>query len=172
MRQPLPDLTPYPTVQLVDLMTMAAESRDYVLATHVAREAQRRRPRYRQAILAPLENAGMAAVEWWEKAIAACRTVKKTTRGNHHLYVILLDGFLKDSRFGLYVGESRYTPENRFKNHLNGKHAARHVHRMGKCLLPELYEHLNPLSRDEAKALEPVLAEAFRQAGIRTEGGH
>ncbi len=172
MTKPLPDLTRKPTAELILLMTIAAESRDYALATHVASEAKRRRLRCRQAVLEPLENADMAAIDWWDEAIAASRTVRITTRGGHHLYVVLLDGFLKGSRYGVYVGETQCKPENRFEQHLNGIHASGVVRRMGQCLLPELYEHLNPLSRKEAKALEPMLAEAFRQAGIRTEGGH
>lgn len=172
MNSPLPDLRRFATAELVELMTLAVNTHDYVMATCCAREAARRSPRYRQAILAPLQAAGMQAIDWWDKALGASRRVQRTTRGNHHLYVVLLDGFSKGSQYGLYVGESSKTPEHRFEDHLNGKHAARSVRRLGKCLLPALYEHLNPLSRQEAKALEPVLAEAFRAAGIRTEGGH
>ncbi len=172
LKKAIPDLKRYPSSELVQLSTMAAEARDYVLATHCAIEAARRRGRFQRAILAPLEAADLPGINWWPEAIEAARSVRKTTQGNHHVYVVLLDGFARDSRYGLYVGESRYTPERRFANHMNGKHAARHVRRLGKCLLPELYAHLNPLSREEAKALEPVLAAAFRNAGIRTEGGH
>jgi hypothetical protein len=46
------------------------------------------------------------------------------------------------------------------------------VSRFGVRLLPELFEHFNPLRRWEAVELEPALAEAFRHAGVPwVEGG-
>ena len=158
--------------ELTELATLAAETRDHWLATQCWLYAKKRRKKSREAILAPLTAADMEPIKWWEKALRASRTIRKTTRGNHHLYVVQLDGYVANSRYGLYVGESSYTPERRFVNHKNNQHASRHVYRKGQCLLPELYQHLNPLSRAEAKELEAQLAEAFREVGIRTEGGH
>jgi hypothetical protein len=41
------------------------------------------------------------------------------------------------------------------------------------CLLPQLVEHLNPMSGWESLDLEAALAEAFRAAGVPwVEGGH
>ncbi len=168
----LADLTRLNTEELVELSTLAAQTRDPVLATHCWLGAKRRRSKNREAILDPLIRAGMQPIDWWEQALQASQYLRKTTSGNHHLYVVLLDGYAAGSRYGLYVGESRYTPERRFENHKSGKHASRHVQRKGVCLLPELYRHLNPLSRAEAKALEPELAAVFSEIGIRTEGGH
>jgi hypothetical protein len=71
----------------------------------------------------------------------------------------------------VYVGESRYRPENRFAQHRAGLRAARTAGRM-VALLPSLTAHLNPLSRAEAKALERTLADALRAAGLRVSGGH
>ncbi len=172
MPERLSDATRLTTDELVELSTLAAETLDPVLATVCWLGAKRRRQKSRDAILAPLASAGLQPIEWWEQALQASRQIRKTSSGNHHLYVVLLDGYAAGSRYGLYVGESRYTPERRFEHHKGGRHASRHVLRKGLCLLPELYRHLNPLSRAEAKALEPRLAEAFRQVGIRTEGGH
>ncbi len=172
MRDRLADLTRMTTEELVELSMLAAEMRDPVLATHCWLGAKRRRNKNREAILGPLARAGMQPIDWWEQAREASLKIRKTTGGNHHLYVVLLDGYVAGSRYGLYVGESRYTPERRFANHKSGEHASRHVLRKGVCLLPELYRHLNPLSRAEAKALEPPLAADFREIGIRTEGGH
>ncbi len=175
-RQPMSDLPDDPvrltTEELVELSMLAAQMQDPVLATHCWLVAKRRRKKSRDAILHPLIRAGLQPIDWWEQALQASQRIRKTTGGNHHLYVVLLDGYAAGSRYGLYVGESRYTPERRFENHKSGKHASRHVQRKGVRLLPELYRHLNPLSRAEAKALEPQLAAVFREMGIRTEGGH
>jgi hypothetical protein len=47
------------------------------------------------------------------------------------------------------------------------------VNRFGVRLLPQLFEHFNPLRRWEAVELEPALAKALRYAGVSwVEGGH
>ena len=120
----------------------------------------------------PLIDADVLPIEWWELAVQASQSIQKDTRGRHHVYVVLLDGYQNGSRYGLYVGESRYTPERRYNNHKTGNHASRHVLRKGVCLLFDLFKHLNPLTREEAKDIEVKLAEAFKAAGIRTKGGH
>lgn len=75
-------------------------------------------------------------------------------------------------RFGVYIGESRYTPEKRLAQHCAGIRASGVVQRRGVALLPSLVEHLNPLSRKEAKELEVAMAQALKAAGIETRGGH
>jgi hypothetical protein len=41
------------------------------------------------------------------------------------------------------------------------------------CLLPELFEHLNPMRQWESLELEAALADAFQAAGVPwVEGGH
>lgn len=113
--------------------------------------------------------------------VAVARRAAKTVRAesvrsrghSHHLYVVLLGGLgAKGDEVGFYVGESRYRPENRFAQHLAGTRASRIVRRKGLRLLPRLTQHLNPLSRAEAKQLEPILAERLREAGLRVHGGH
>jgi len=114
--------------------------------------------------------------EWMPKAERAARHLRATTAdaggARHALYVVLL----KDTsvgRWGLYVGETSLDPDLRFDQHKTGYKASRHVNRFGVCLLPELFEHFNPLRRWEAVELEPALAEAFRYAGVPwVEGGH
>jgi len=116
--------------------------------------------------------------EWMPKAERAARRLRATTtgtRGAHHaLYVVLLkDTRAGTSRWGLYVGETTLDPDLRFDQHKTGYKASRHVSRFGVRLLPQLFEHFNPLRRWEAVELEPALAEAFRRAGVPwVEGGH
>lgn len=40
-----------------------------------------------------------------------------------------------------------------------------------KCLMPSLYLQLSPMSKSKALDIEEPLANAFRAAGIRAEGG-
>ena len=63
------------------------------------------------------------------------------------------------------------TPEERFSNHKNGIKAARVVQKYGLRLLPEFYEHLNPMPFDAAATMERDLAEDLRQQGYTVAGG-
>jgi hypothetical protein len=123
--------------------------------------------------------------DWLPNALRAARQLRATTAGTrgarHALYVVLL----RDSRtaasmvypmlgrWGLYVGETSLDPDLRFDQHKTGYKASRAVNRFGIRLLPKLFDRFNPLRRWEAVELEPVLAEAFRAAGVPwVEGGH
>jgi hypothetical protein len=115
--------------------------------------------------------------DWMPQAERAARAMRATTTGakgaGHALYVVLLKDTRTVGRWGLYVGETSLDPDLRFDQHKTGYKASRPVNRFGVRLLPPLFLHLNPLRRWEAVELEPVLAEAFRAAGIPwVEGGH
>jgi hypothetical protein len=135
---------------------------------------------YPDAILVCDRGAMSSALylpEWMPKAEQAARQLRATTtgtRGTHHvLYVVLLKDTRRVGRWGLYVGETSVDPDLRFDQHKTGYKASRYVNRFGVRLLPELFEHFNPLRRWEAVELEPALAEAFRHAGVPwVEGGH
>ena len=72
----------------------------------------------------------------------------------------------------VYVGMTGLTPEERFANHKAGTKAAWVVTRYGLRLLPELYEHLNPMPYQAAAEMEKDLAEDLRRAGYTVTGGH
>jgi hypothetical protein len=104
---------------------------------------------------------------------------------HHHVYVALLDpaaGRLRAVRAAnpnrnpkkpcVYVGMTGLTPEERFGNHKAGIKAASVVKRYGIRLLPELYEHLNPMPFEAAAQMEVDLAEDLRRAGYTVTGGH
>jgi len=99
------------------------------------------------------------------------RKYQPKTKGTHKVYVILLDGFLKGGRHGLYVGQTSRTIENRFKQHLSGGELAAKCHKKMLCLLPSLYSHLSPMTKQESLEIEEALADEFRTVGIRTDGG-
>lgn len=104
---------------------------------------------------------------------------------HHNVYVILLDPKVARHRTILgmnpkrdpakpcvYVGMSGLPPEHRFENHKHGYKAAWVVEKYGVRLLPELYEHLNPMPYDAALQMELELAEDLRNEGYTVTGGH
>jgi len=104
---------------------------------------------------------------------------------HHHVYVILLDPQVAKhptilrmnpkrdpAKQCVYVGMSGLPPEHRFENHKHGYKAAWVVEKYGVRLLPELYEHLNPMPYDAALQMELELAEELRNEGYTVTGGH
>ena len=106
--------------------------------------------------------------------------------GHHHnVYVVLLNpaaGKLRSVRAAnpnrdpkkpcVYVGMTGLTPEQRFANHKAGLKDAPLAQRFGIRLLPELYEHLNPMPFEAAAQMERDLTEDLRRAGYTVTGGH
>ncbi len=92
--------------------------------------------------------------------------------GHHSVYVVYLRNPSGDGRAGYYVGMTGLSPEERFRNHKEGKKAAGIVRRFGVRLVPRLYRHLNPMTYEDAKAMEPLLADSLRKRGYRVFGGH
>ena len=125
------------------------------------------------------QKLGLEPIDWLERAAEITSQFTPQTTGKYNLYIILLSKLNgKIPGYGLYVGETSKSPDDRFKEHTQGKRNrkgplfSRVVYRYHKCLLPTLYNHINPLSREEAKALEVKIAEALRLAGIPMYGGH
>ena len=66
----------------------------------------------------------------------------------------------------LYVGRTGLTPEERFSKHINGtQNGYGYVTKFGINLVPELYEHLNPMTHDDVEKMEVKLAAKLRKAG-------
>jgi hypothetical protein len=110
---------------------------------------------------------------------------KVRSTDHHHVYVVLLDSAARKVRTlrlanpdrdhkkpCVYVGMTGLTPEERFANHKAGTKAASLVKGYGIRLLPELYEHLNPMPYEAAVQMEVDLAEDLRRAGYTVTGGH
>jgi hypothetical protein len=71
----------------------------------------------------------------------------------------------------VYVGMTGLPIEHRFENHKHGYKSARVVERHWVKLLPELYEHLNPMPFEAAAQMEKDLAEDLRAEGYTVTGG-
>ncbi len=93
-------------------------------------------------------------------------------REHHSVYVVFLRNPKGDGKAGYYVGMTGLTPENRFENHKTGRKAARVVRKYGERLVPRLYQHLNPMPYEKAKAMEVMLADSLRKRGYVVFGGH
>ena len=113
------------------------------------------------------------------------RRKKSDENLHHHVYVVLLDPAIARHRSILrvnpkrnptkpcvYVGMSGLPPEHRFENHKHGYKAAWVVEKYGVRLMPELYEHLNPMPYEAALQMEMDLAEDLRSEGYTVTGGH
>ncbi|HEY1476943.1 MAG TPA: hypothetical protein VGF37_04595 [Chthoniobacterales bacterium] len=103
---------------------------------------------------------------------------------HHSVYVILLDNAVakhpsivrlnpdrQPSKPCVYVGMTGLTVDERFENHKNGYKSAWIVRKYGLRLMPELYEHLNPMPFDAAAQMEIELAEDLRAEGYTVTGG-
>ena len=104
---------------------------------------------------------------------------------HHNVYVVLLKNAvtkhasilrLNPKRDPLkpcvYVGMTGIPVDHRFENHKNGYKSAWVVRKYGLRLMPELYEHLNPMPFEAAVQMESELAEDLRAAGYTVTGGH
>jgi hypothetical protein len=103
---------------------------------------------------------------------------------HHNVYVVLLSkAALKDlsilrrnpardpSKPAVYVGMTGLPVDHRFENHKNGYKSARLVRKYGVRLLPDLFEHLNPMPYDNAVQMEKDLADELRVQGYAVCGG-
>lgn len=97
---------------------------------------------------------------------------------HHSVYVVELDPSVRENRHFaaanpdcspdmpcVYVGLTGLKPEERFARHRAGIQPSRIVKRYGLRLLPEVYEHLNPMPYEAAARMEIELAEDLRAEG-------
>ena len=165
-------LQPFLGSEIVDFGMSAAESGDLETATYVCDYlATRKRQKHRNNLIRKMKKIGCEPISFLSDARQITETFQKTTKGTNHVYVILLSHEQKG--FGLYVGQTSRTVKNRFEQHLSGNRKdnfAARCHKQMQMLLPSLYHHQNPLSTNEAKAIEKALIDLFKTHGIRTEG--
>jgi hypothetical protein len=111
--------------------------------------------------------------------------LQKEQAFHHNVYVILLSDTVAKHRSILrlnpnrdplkpcvYIGMTGIPVDYRFENHKNGYKSSWVVRKYGVRLMPELYEHLNPMPFEGAVQMELELAEDLRAAGYTVTGGH
>jgi hypothetical protein len=121
----------------------------------------------------------------FSKVKTKSRTFPKEQTFHHNVYVILLSDAvakhpsilrLNPKRDPLkpcvYVGMTGIPVTHRFENHKHNYKSAWVVRKYGVQLMPELYEHLNPMPFEAAVQMEVELAEDLRAAGYTVTGGH
>ncbi len=104
---------------------------------------------------------------------------------HHSVYVILLDPQVAEhpsvrrlnpkrdpAKPCVYVGMTGLPVEHRFENHKHGYKSAWTVKKYWVRLMPDLYEHLNPMPFEAAVQMEMDLAEDLRSQGYTVTGGH
>lgn len=109
----------------------------------------------------------------------------KAAEFHHSVYVILLDPKAAKHQSVLrvnprrdpakpciYVGMTGLPIEHRFENHKNGYQSAWVVEKYAVRLMPELYQHFNPMPYAAALQMEAELAEDLRAEGYTVTGGH
>src|SRR5437879_10248221 len=103
---------------------------------------------------------------------------------HHNVYVVLLcKAALKDrsilrhnperdpSKPAVYVGMTGLPVDHRFENHKNGYKSARLVRKYGVRLLPQTYEHLNPMQYEHAAYMAQDPPSALRVRASAGVGG-
>ena len=108
----------------------------------------------------------------------------KSQEHHHNVYVILLNPAVAAHPSVLrvnpdrnpempcvYVGMTGLPVEHRFENHKHGYKSAWTVEKYGIRLLPELFEHLNPMPFEAAAQMEQDLAADLRAQGYTVTGG-
>ncbi|UCF78434.1 MAG: hypothetical protein JSW03_10110 [Candidatus Eiseniibacteriota bacterium] len=96
----------------------------------------------------------------------------------HNVYVVELDkDVLKERKFleansghdpekaCLYVGMTGLSPDERFKNHKEGRKANKYVKKYGLWLRRRIYTKYNPMTYEEAQRMEAWLARRLRAKG-------
>ena len=117
-------------------------------------------------------------------ATTNCHIDRVSNTFHHNVYVVLLDKAVwnerrvraanpnrNPSKRCLYIGMTGISPEERFQKHKAGYKASYFVKKYGVRLLPEMYEHLNPMPFDAACQMEKELAEELRAEGNTVCGG-
>jgi len=103
----------------------------------------------------------------------------KEQKFHHSVYVVLLEDAVAKHPSILrvnpkpdplkpcvYVGMTGLPVDHRFENHKNGYKSAWVVKKYGARLMPELYEHLDPMPFEGAVQMEIGLAEDLRAQGV------
>lgn len=132
----------------------------------------RKRQKFSNQLKREMAKLDIEPISFLMKARDITKTYKRKTKGTSNVYIILLDGYLKDDRYGLYVGKTSKAVEDRLAVHKAGGKLAAKCNKKMRVLLYSLFEHLNPLSASESGKIEDAIAAELRATtSIRTEGG-
>ena len=119
------------------------------------------------------ESTDMLPISWIEEMAGLTHSQQWLQSGSRRIYIVLLSrAKFAPGTYGIYVGETGLTPEERFQQHLDGIHASWHVRERGLMLLPRLYSHLNSLNQEDAKQRQRDIADLLYASGLcEVQGG-
>lgn len=90
-----------------------------------------------------------------------------------HPWVIDINPLRRTNMPHVYIGMTGSTPERRFQYHKEGGiYASKYVEQYGVRLMPDLYAHLNPMTKYQANQQEKRLAVSLRKEGFTVLAGH
>jgi hypothetical protein len=115
----------------------------------------------------------MRDIAWLPLVYEVAAQFRPSRRGRANIYLVLLDySDSRDEPHAVYVGMSRYRPEQRFDQHKSGIRAAGSVLKRGLEVLTGPALHLQNIKRRDAARIEVELAEELRAVGLFVQGGH
>lgn len=149
-----------------------AQAADIERATYIHEILKgRKRKKFANQLQREMAKLNMEPISFLMQARDITKSYKRRTKGTNNVYVVLLDGFLKD-RYGLYVGKTSKTVEERLAVHKSGVKNSAQCHKKMTVLLYGLFEHINPLSAAESGKIEDAIAAELRATTkITTHGG-
>ncbi|HEY5102745.1 MAG TPA: hypothetical protein VII70_08175 [Steroidobacteraceae bacterium] len=173
-----------PVANLVRQLAQAIGAADGVIGAHCIHELWMRRELsvnidellerlWRSAARSIPHWLPMRDIAWLPLAYEVAAQFRPSLRGQTNIYLVLLDySDSRDESHAVYVGMSRYRPEQRFDQHKAGIRAAGSVLKRGLEVLTGPTLHLQNLKRCDAARIEVALAEELRAAGLFVQGGH
>ena len=149
-----------------------AQAADIERATYIHEILKgRKRKKFVNQLQREMAKLNMEPISFLMQVRDITKSYKRRTKGTSNVYIVLLDGFLKD-RYGLYIGKTSKTVEERLGVHKSGGEHAAKCHKKMTVLLYGLFEHINPLSAAESGKIEDAIAAELRATTkITTHGG-
>ena len=112
---------------------------------------------------------------WLQKVRQELFKLNLEKKGSHYVYAILLDYVDLYPPYGIYLGESKYHPEQRFSNHLTGDQfvSSKVVFSRGNEILYSCFQHIaRPTKKDcYYKKLESQMAEVLKKSNNCSKAG-
>ena len=96
-------------------------------------------------VLSKFSSAGHEPIKWLNDArsvIKKINNVETNPNYTNSIYIILRDGYtLQNEKYGVYVGQTSKTIEERFIEHISGNNSGRGIEKNGIQLMRSLWLH-------------------------------
>jgi hypothetical protein len=146
------------------------------LATLALDELQKR-PRQKnkalKEVIAAFSSTGIKPISWLAEARDVARKTLRRSPGSKyrgHVYAILRWGYVKGSPYGVYVGETRKSVENRYIEHRRGINSGKGLPKHGIEPLYSLFVWANPFPGADQRRLEAKLHCALEDVVVNVTG--